>query len=230
MSSFMATPSSSACAARRTEGEAAAPGLRLPPGWGLQLSVPGMQSTPGLSSCMHSKRHACPAQLNAGCCSYPASRTCGAGTWARCVQQRWAFQARCTQHPTTRTTGPDFCFMLCWALARVPPSAGCGPPTLVARCPAGDRSTNLMWRLSNGELPAKAPKLVFVEIGMNDIGAVGITNPNAGDADYLAEADPTAARCGGVCVSHRARSMRSVYSSVHFTGVHRIVAHVSSKW
>lgn len=47
-----------------------------------------------------------------------------------------------------------------------------------------------MWRLSDGELPAKAPKVVVVEVGANDLGFVQSAKPDDGEAPLLAEGEP----------------------------------------
>lgn len=61
--------------------------------------------------------------------------------------------------------------------------------------PAGDRTHTLMWRLSNGELPqTKIPKLILIEIGMNDLGAIISANSSVAEADILQEAEPAAQR------------------------------------
>lgn len=62
-------------------------------------------------------------------------------------------------------------------------------------CPAVDRTFQLMWRLSNGELPqVNIPKLVLLLIGTNDLGFAFLSQPNAGEAPILAEVDPLAKR------------------------------------
>lgn len=63
---------------------------------------------------------------------------------------------------------------------------------------AGDRTQNMMWRLSDGELPAKAPKLVVLEIGSNDISYTYFTNTSAGEGPILAEVPALAQRCGAL--------------------------------
>lgn len=59
--------------------------------------------------------------------------------------------------------------------------------TLVPWWPAGDRTAHLMWRLSHGELPTKAPQVLALHIGMNDLGLVQAMQPNDGEAPLLAE-------------------------------------------
>lgn len=56
-----------------------------------------------------------------------------------------------------------------------------------------------MFRLTRGEIPSKPPELVVLFMGLNDLGSVFITKPNATDADVLQEADPIAQRWVGAC-------------------------------
>lgn len=62
---------------------------------------------------------------------------------------------------------------------------------------AGDTTRQVMWRLENGELPAvKAPAVVAIIAGANDIGSAFFANPDAGEAPLLQEVEPTAQRYG----------------------------------
>lgn len=59
---------------------------------------------------------------------------------------------------------------------------------------AGDRTHHLMWRLSNGELPSKAPKVAALVIGVNDLTSVYLANVTGGEPAMLAEVPAVVAR------------------------------------
>ena len=53
-----------------------------------------------------------------------------------------------------------------------------------------------MCRLSDGELPGKAPKLIVLLIGNNDLSYIYNANSTLGEAPLLAEVEPLVQRCG----------------------------------
>lgn len=57
---------------------------------------------------------------------------------------------------------------------------------------AGDRTRNLMYRVTMGELPqVKPPRLAVVLIGGNDLASAHFANPDGGEQEVLDEVVPT---------------------------------------
>lgn len=64
-------------------------------------------------------------------------------------------------------------------------------PSSYLPVPAVDRTYQLMWRLSNGELPKKPPKVIALVTGTDDLGFAFLTN---GEPAILKEVDPLVMR------------------------------------
>lgn len=64
-------------------------------------------------------------------------------------------------------------------------------PSRYLPVPAVDRTYQLMWRLSNGELPKKPPKVIALVTGTDDLGFAFLTN---GEPAIVKEVDPLVMR------------------------------------